>query len=293
MRSVGCLSDGSQRERAEAYFAGHAIAVAIDADGETPEIWVLDEDVIDEAGGLLAAFEKDPTATAVEEAVTKGSKVEAAAAPAGKGRHAIKTRQDAFKSAVFSRVPVTFLLLGGSLLVAFSSRFGEDRAALQLLFIEPMPASGELFAAVRSGQVWRLFSPILIHFGLIHLLFNMLWLRDLGTMLEMALGRWRFVAMVAVLAAVPNACEYLYGGGASFGGMSGVVYGLLGYAYVRGRRDLTSGVYVAPQTAVMMGIWFVLCVFQIIPNVANVVHGVGLLIGALWGWWDSRIIRKT
>ncbi len=288
MRSVGCLSDGEGRERVAAFFAGHGVAVSIDAEGDTPEVWVLDEDAVPEAGRLLAVYREDDSADAVIVAVAKGEKARLTASSPSDSRYRVKTRQDAFKSAVFSRVPVTFALLFSALLVALLSDFGKAGAVLQPLLIEPLPANGEWFAAVRAGQIWRLFSPILIHFGLLHLLFNMLWLRDLGTMLEASLGKWRFALMVAVLAAVPNACEYLFGCGANFGGMSGVVYGLLSYAYVRGRRDLTSGVFVAPQTAVMMGIWFLLCLFNVMPNVANVVHGVGLLIGAAWGWWDAR-----
>ncbi len=291
MRSVGCLSSGDQRDQAVAFFAGHGVGVSIDAGEATPEVWVLNEDAQVEARRLLASYLEDPTAAEVLEAVGKGEKQQTEA-PSRQSRHQVKGRQEAFKATVIRRVPVTFLLLGSALLVALLSRFGEDRVVLQPLLIEPMPATGEWFAAIRSGQIWRLFTPILIHFGLLHLLFNMLWLRDLGTMLEMALGKWRFALMVAVLAVVPNACEYLFGGGANFGGMSGVVYGLLSYAYVRGRRDVTSGVFVAPQTAVMMGIWFLLCLVGVIPNVANVVHGVGFLIGAGWGWWESRAIKS-
>jgi GlpG protein len=292
MRCLGSLSDHAQRERALAFFAGHGIAVSIDEDGDHPEVWGVEEDTLAEAERLLKTFEADPSDAAIDEAVAKGRKVKPVATATAGSRYTVKSRTEAFKSVGLRHVPVTLVLLGGSLLVALISEFGDNAARLQPLLIEPLPASGELFSAVRSGQVWRLVTPILIHFGLIHLLFNMLWLRDLGGMLEVALGKWRFAAMILVLAVVPNVCEYLFGCGPSFGGMSGVVYGLLGYAYVRGRRDLTSGVYVAPQTAMMMGIWFVLCVVGIIPDVANVVHGVGLLIGAAWGWFDSLPATK-
>ena len=41
---------------------------------------------------------------------------------------------------------------------------------------------------VRSGQIWRIFTPILIHFSIIHIIFNILWLRDLGSIVQIRFG---------------------------------------------------------------------------------------------------------
>ena len=74
-----------------------------------------------------------------------------------------------------------------------------------------------------------------------------------------------------------------------FGGMSGVVYGLLGYIWIRGKYDASSNLFVHPQTVMMMIIWFFLCLIGLIGNVANTVHGIGLATGIIWGYVSAQI----
>jgi GlpG protein len=125
-----------------------------------------------------------------------------------------------------------------------------------------------------------------IHFGVIHILFNMLWLRDLGSMIEARQSSLQLAALILVIAAGSNLAQF-YTDGPSFGGMSGVVYGLFGYVWVRGRFDPGSGLFVHPTTVMMMLAWLVLCFLQVIPHVANTVHITGLIIGAGWGFLSA------
>ncbi len=73
--------------------------------------------------------------------------------------------------------------------------------------------------------------------------------------------------------------------------MSGVVYGLLGYVWIRGKLDPGSGLYVHPTTVTMMIIWFVACVSGILGPVANAAHAAGLALGMGWGWVASLKYR--
>jgi GlpG protein len=145
----------------------------------------------------------------------------------------------------------------------------------------------------RSGQVWRLLTPIFIHFSFLHLLFNMLWLKDLGTIIEVRQGAGRLVLLVAILAVASNVGQYLVSG-PNFGGMSGVVYGLLAYIWMRGKCDPFSGYFIHPQIFIMMMIWFFLCLTGLLGNIANTAHAVGLVVGIIMGClpkWMGRFSK--
>lgn len=144
---------------------------------------------------------------------------------------------------------------------------------------------------VRSGQVWRLFTPILLHGGILHLLFNMLWLKDLGSMYEIGRGMRRYILFVLIVAGLSNLGQFILSG-PNFVGMSGVVYGLLGYIWIRGRIDPASGFFVDQTTMLFMTIWFFACLVGVIPHVANTVHTVGFAGGLLWGYLASVRTRR-
>ncbi len=143
-------------------------------------------------------------------------------------------------------------------------------------------------AEVTAGQVWRLVTPIFVHFGLMHILFNMMWLKDLGSMIEEKHGSIFFLIMVLVMAISSNLGQFMVKG-PSFGGMSGVVYGLLGYAWIRGKYDPGSGLYVSKHNVVLMIVWFFLCLTGLMGNIGNTAHAVGLGVGIIWGFISAKL----
>ena len=157
-----------------------------------------------------------------------------------------------------------------------------------------LPRSELMFSwpDIQGGEVWRLITPAFLHASLstnpLHLVFNMWWLYDLGTLIERRLGSTRFAILVVIIALVSNLAQFLVRG-PNFAGMSGVVYGLFGYAWVRGRLDPTSGFYLRPDVAFWMMIWFFLCASGFIGNVANWAHGGGLVAGAALGYAAHQI----
>ena len=116
----------------------------------------------------------------------------------------------------------------------------------------------------------------------------MLWLKDLGYAIERRHGTLYFFLMILVVGVTSNLGQFLHKG-PSFGGMSGVVFGLLGYIWIRSRFDPRSGLQITKHTVIFMMIWFFLCLSGRIGNIANTAHGVGLVVGMLWGFVSAKI----
>ena len=299
MRLIGHLAD----EKAARTFADYLYVQKIEShlDYEKPDgwgVWVNDEDKVEEASRLLAAYRANPT----------DSKYRAEAKNAAEQRAEVEKGEEAYRKKVRDRRqlfrplsaygfgPLTFGLITISVLVAIYSKLGDDPQAIMRLFISDYTLTGNYIEwhknlpEIHHGQLWRLVTPIFIHFGILHLLFDMLWLRDLGSMIEARQSTWHLAALVLVIAVCSNLAQFYYDGPA-FGGMSGVVYGLLGYVWMRGKFDPASGLYVHPTTVIMMIIWFFACFTPLIPHIANATHAAGLALGLAWGYVSSLRYR--
>ncbi|GJM13845.1 MAG: rhomboid family intramembrane serine protease [Pseudohongiella sp.] len=135
----------------------------------------------------------------------------------------------------FLRAPVSFSLIVACLVVAVISLLGEQAQRVAVLFYPVLDSSGllPLLASMDSpADVLRSLSPMLLHFGELHLAFNMMWLWYFGRQLESTQPRWLYVVLIVFCSFVGNTAQYLYSGYSNFGGMSGVVYGLVGYTWL-------------------------------------------------------------
>lgn len=151
-----------------------------------------------------------------------------------------------------------------------------------LVLSEAFPDTG--IGAVLSGDFWRPLTPLFLHFGIAHIAFNMLWLWQLGGPLERRLGAPELLVLIAATGVLSNLAQYFSDPTGLFGGMSGVVYALLGYFWTQGRFNPRFGMALRQPIVVMMLIWFVVCWLGLVGNIANMAHTAGLLLGILWGF---------
>jgi GlpG protein len=133
---------------------------------------------------------------------------------------------------------------------------------------------------------------MLLHFGWLHIFFNMWWLKDLGTAIERVFSARYLLVFVLVVAVFSHSLEYVMSGGRIFGGMSGVVYALFAFIWIRGRLDPSFPYRLPQQLVTFMLIWLVLGFTGWVGHIANWVHSGGLVVGAAWGVLSSGWIRR-
>ena len=114
-----------------------------------------------------------------------------------------------------------------------------------------------------------------------------MWLYDLGTVIELKQGSPRFGLLVGIMGILSNVGQYLWDG-PMFGGMSGVVYGLLGFSWVAPLLQPAWRIQPSPGLMLFMVGWLVLCMLGVVEvlgfgAIANAAHLGGLLCGALLG----------
>lgn len=157
----------------------------------------------------------------------------------------------------------------------------------------------QLFGKIREGEIWRLFTPALLHADLLHLFFNMLWLLVLGKQMEQRLSPSRYCVFLLMSGVFSNTSQYL-AGGPNFLGFSGILCGMLTFIWVRQKKAPWEGYQLSQSTFYFMMIFiFGMAFLQLasflleqsfhyaIPiNIANVAHLSGALIGYLLGYWN-------
>ena len=205
-------------------------------------------------------------------------------------RKRVKTGRNLFRPLTpYGVGPLTFAMIIATLAVFTWSRFGHSLDPIRSLFITEFAGNfaQKTLPEIRQGEVWRLITPIFIHFGPLHIIFNLMWLLDLGSMVEGRQGSWYLLLLVVVIGVLSNLGQFYYTYSPVFGGMSGVVYGLIGYIWIRGKFDPGAGIYLHQTTVMSALVWFFACLLNVIPHVANAAHAAGLGIGMAWGYLSS------
>lgn len=285
MRQAGTIADKPDAERFANYLLTQGISSKVEAANGQWAIWIHDENQLAKSKEELAQFQREPEDAryTAAERTAKAARREAAEKKRQAEKNFIDMRNE--WASPWRRRPVTMVMI----LFSIAVYLGVFDWPHDTLYIS---TTNEL-TEVREGQVWRLLTPIFMHGSILHIAFNMFWLYDLGSMIERRLGSFLYVLLILAVALPSNYLQFVMTGPA-FLGMSGVVFGLFGYAWVRGKMDPTSGFYVRPDVAFWMFLWFGLCLTPLVPNVANWAHGGGLAAGAVLGYLAhlTRSLRK-
>ena len=288
MRHIGTIAEKKQAERFVHFLASQQIEATLRPLQEAGyDVWVFDEERVATAREQLAAFlamPDDPRFDVARGHQPRGTRRFWPRSTSSDRARSINVRTEIFHRRGLSPVPVTWLFIGVSVVVTLLAHMPAWAPVISKLYFSGY--LGTTFPEIRAGQVWRLVTPVFLHGGLLHLLFNMIWLYQLGGQIEAQESSRYCAVMVLVLAMLCNTGQYLVSG-PLFVGMSGVVYGLLGYIWMMTRFQAGTRYILAQQTVMFMLVWLGLCLVGIIPHVANTEHVLGLLLGVVWGFVRS------
>ena len=300
MRPLGEFESENQAST----FSGYLSYKGIQSEVEEKEddgpwtIWVLDEDKIATAMAELREFQDDPDNSKYADLAREGHKrVEEVRKQEEKKASRWREQNLGTNFRERDRRPgmMTLALIITCIATFFVSKMGHDTKPVGAFYISeyvdlqaktvPVYAmEAQIFLPeLKSGQVWRVVTPIFLHFNFLHILFNMFWLHSLGSMIEQRRGAGFFIGFLLLIAIFSNMAQVVISG-PHFGGMSGVVYGLFGYVWMKGNFDPGDGMQLHQTTIIIMLAWFALCFTGIFGPIANWAHAGGLAVGTLWGY---------
>lgn len=295
MRQIGTLTDEQQAQRLAAYLFTLGIRSQLESEQGAVVIWALDEDRIPQAREEFQQFVQDPNAERYAAAETQAEQLrdELVRKERQRQRNLVEVRG---RWNMPNTKGLTFVLVVISCAVGFATDFGHlpeiGKGFWQSLVIDRyVDADGMLtlkpaFSSswdVLHGQIWRLVTPIFLHYSPMHLFMNMLSLYSLGKLIEFRFGTYTLTWLVLLTAVISNLSQYAWSG-PTFGGMSGVVFGLFGYVWMKSKFDPAAGFRIPATSVAWMLVFMVLCFTGQVGNIANAAHLMGLLSGMLLGY---------
>jgi GlpG protein len=199
-------------------------------------------------------------------------------------RKPIELDSEWVKIKTLPRGETTYIILIACI-VLFAMSFTDMGKRLQDVLFIGSPETGFMYE-IMHGQVWRLVTPIFIHLSILHILFNMLWFKDLGYLIEFKFGKKDLITLIAISGVLSNLLQYCISG-PQFGGMSGVLYAMLGFVWVYKKIHDDFDYALPGRDITMMVGWLLLCLTGILGPIANGAHAGGLFIGMLYAVYKT------
>ncbi len=328
MRELCTAPDAQQASILVDYLLTQKIPAEIRLEEGQQVIWVKNEDDVDQAKAIWAEFQQCPHDSKYVASRKPAKVIRKQHEQANKKYEALYAdAYDFWGRPAPGRVPLTMGLIILSVAVSVLTQLGHNYP-MSLHFTmtdRPIPlANDESLRAAsdpdkmiysiqtecwRRGEVWRFVTPIFLHFGPIHLVFNIYALFSLGGLVEFRKGRWWTLIFVLVAALASNFAEFYFPwvfefrpdfrnsiGAHLFGGMSGVNYAFFGYLLGKTYFGREPGLKIPQDVIYMMLFWLVLCMTGWIGGIANTAHVAGLGVGLVvsqgpWAW--RRYVAKS
>ena len=194
---------------------------------------------------------------------------------------------------------VYFYIIAAAIFLTLFTNFGLSGLLGNFLFINTN--FNNAFSSMEhtfliEHEWWRLLTPTFLHFSITHLAFNCLWIYILGSKIEAYDGKVVFILIFLITSIASNVGEYIWSGQYFFGGLSGAVYGLLGYCFIieldskSSRYDLPDALYLFMFIWLLVGFTGILSIFGF-GNIANAAHLIGMIIGFILGLVAKYILK--
>lgn len=302
MRQIGTLPKNLDAR----VFADHLLALGmktrVDDAPDGWHVWIYNEDHLQKARDELDGYLRQPddpryrSAVQAADAIRRNEK-----ALEKKFQKNNRDSADVWGYPTFQKRPLSTLLLAACVVIFIlqnvpAGLWGYIPTGYELmngLRFTPIArdAQGRLYdnglKNIERGEIWRLVTPALMHGRPIHIIFNMLMLRYLGTMIEVRRGTLRLAILFLVSAAVSNYGQFWWmerrNTLPAFLGMSGAIYAFFGYIWMKGTYQPEQRLGVSSANVNIMIIWLVLCMTGVLGPIANAAHFVGLVVGIVFG----------
>tara|TARA_R110000744_G_scaffold299518_14_gene408927 strand:- start:8183 stop:9043 length:861 start_codon:yes stop_codon:yes gene_type:complete len=194
-----------------------------------------------------------------------------------------------FKNQFFSHAGiVTLVVFALCWLVFIASSLGWGNTVFHHLQFYPQLS---LDAVLQAPH--RLIGPAFFHFSWLHIVFNTMWWWQLGGSIEQVTGKFSLINLLIISALVSNVGQFFVDG-PNFGGLSGVVYALVGYVWWVGWLMPEKGLSLSKPIIGFMLFWLLLGYTSLMPiNVANTAHLLGLLSGCILAYIQFVKAKNT
>lgn len=279
MRSLTTMSSQSEASTLVSVLAGKGITAEIRVDDDVPTIWIIDDSRVDDAREILSRWRADPGSPEFAAAQREGQRNAAAAAQ--DARRYARRINEARRSYEDAEGPGWVTKGLSSLSVAASAVLLLD---LNLPVYEWLALSNvwssRAFPEVMSGEVWRLFTPVFLHFSWMHLLFDVYWVWMLGHAVEWRKGGGHLLRLSLFIGVFSNVLQGVMVG-PRFGGLSGIVFGLAAYLWLKGRFDPSDRIGLDDTTAIILVVFGLAGFTGLLGPIANFAHLGGAIAGAL------------